>query len=127
VQLSKAFDRVKEYRNSSFANIGSMSQTGVLPTGQSYSLLADFIGRTTGESVALVDIGSSTSTLAVSLDGRITTSIRTDIGLGQSATTLLDTVAEAGTVTAWLPTLARKRGMQTARNANSHFKVEIIR
>lgn len=102
MQLNKAFDRVKEYRNRSFATIGKMSQTGVLPTGQSYSILADFIGKTTGEAIALVDVGSSTSTLAASMDARVVTSIRTDLGLGQSAPMLLETV-EDGAIAEWLP------------------------
>ncbi len=102
LQLGQAFDRYKENRSESFANLSQMSQTGVLPTGQSYTVLADYLGKTQYENVALMDIGSSASTLAVSLAGRVSTSIRTDIGLGHSAAELLER-AGMEEITRWLP------------------------
>ena len=52
--------------------------------------------------MALLDVGSSSSTLAVSLDGEMTTSIRIDVGLGHSAPTLLETV-DHEILHRWLP------------------------
>lgn len=102
LQLGRAFDRYKEVRSRSFARLGSMSQTGVLPTGQSYTFLADYLGKSRNQRVALLDIGSSSSTLAVSDGKEVITSIRTDIGLGHSAPALLET-AGMERVRRWIP------------------------
>ncbi len=102
LQLGYAFDLYKENRSEAFAQIGRMSNTGLLPTGQSYSVIADYLGKAESGGVALLDVGSSSSTLAVSMDGEMTTSIRIDVGLGHSAPTLLETV-DHSILHHWLP------------------------
>lgn len=102
LQLGRAFDRYKEVRSKSFAQLGAMSQTGLLPTGQSYTFMAEYLGVSQNQNVALLDIGSSSSTLAVSVDGQVSTRIRTDIGLGHSAPALLETVG-IEEIRQWLP------------------------
>jgi hypothetical protein len=49
-----------------------------------------------------VDVGSADSTLSTAFDGRVTTVIRTDIGLGHSAESLLGIVGKEA-VESWLP------------------------
>lgn len=103
IQLGRAYDRYKENRNESFAIISPMSQTGVLPSAQSYDIIAEYLGKITKGGVALVDVGSAASVLALAqADGGVRTSIRTDLGLGHSAPLLLESVG-ADAVRRWLP------------------------
>ena len=102
VQIAHAFDRYKENRHRSFASISEMSQTGILPTAQGYTLVADYLGKITKSGVAVVDIGSASSTLAISFGADVTSAIRTDVGLGHSAPQLLDAIG-ADEVRKWLP------------------------
>jgi len=92
LQFGRAFDTYKENRSEDFAVIGTQAQTGVVSTGQGYSIIADYLGRITEGQVGLIDIGSSSSTLAVSDGERVITSIRTDVGLGHSTPVLLEAV-----------------------------------
>lgn len=101
-ELGEAFDRYKEHHSQAFAAIGLMSQTGVLPTGQSYAVLAEYLAETQPGTAALIDVGSSASTLAMVMNGHVTTSIRTDIGLGHSAPNLLESVGLEA-IHRWLP------------------------
>jgi hypothetical protein len=103
LQLNKAFDEYKAQREEAFKHIGEMSRAGVLPSAQSYTLIADYLGKTqTDKNVIIMDVGSAVSTLAMSIGGETSSSIRTDIGLGHSAYTLVQaTGIEA--VRRWLP------------------------
>lgn len=101
-QLGEAFDLYKETRSADFAVISAMSNTGVLPTAQSYNTIVQFLGKTRGYSVAAVDVGSATGILGVAINKQTSISIRTDLGLGHSANLLLDTVGLPA-VRRWLP------------------------
>lgn len=117
-QFGAAFDSVAEGRITGFERVGSMSALGVLPTAQSYHLIADYLGRTVGN-VLIADVGSAVSTLSASVslrtpgllnrrakrDRHVATSIRTDIGMGHSADSLLKAVGIEA-VRAWLPFVA---------------------
>lgn len=104
LQLGKAFDHYKETRDEGFAFISALSDTGILPTAQSYTVLAGYLGQTTPGDVALVDIGSSTSTLAVSQgnEGEVINSIRTDLGMGHSASQALEIIGMEK-IRRWIP------------------------
>jgi hypothetical protein len=84
-----------------------MTRLGILPNAQSYNLIVDYLGRAGANgrrhaSILAVDIGSAVSTMSASVDGHTATSIRTDIGLGSSAGTLLN-VTGAKAIRDWLP------------------------
>lgn len=102
LELGHAFDNYKERRHHSLAAIGQMSQTGVMPTAQGHLLAAEFLGKSSGESVAVLDIGSAATTLGLWLDGRLYSSLRTDIGLGHSAPQLVERTASE-MIERWLP------------------------
>ncbi|MBC7812083.1 MAG: glutamate mutase L [Burkholderiales bacterium] len=106
LQLALAFDERSSGRGSGFEGLSAVSRLGVLPTAQSYALVVDYLGRTLGGggrgSVLAVDVGSAVSTLAASVNRQLSTSIRTDIGLGHSAHNLLEVVGEEA-VRRWLP------------------------
>ncbi len=102
LQLALAFDASSTQRGSGFETVGSQSRLGILPTAQSYSLIIDYMGRALNSGVVAIDIGSAAGTLAAWLGGTLGTSIRTDIGLGHSARSLLDTVGVEA-IRGWLP------------------------
>jgi uncharacterized protein (TIGR01319 family) len=71
LQLGKAYDRYKEVHNESFALVGAMSRTGILPTAQSHLVVGEYLGKLYPGGIALVDVGSSASTLVVVHDNRL--------------------------------------------------------
>jgi hypothetical protein len=103
-QLGAAFDSFAGAQIVGFERVGALSRIGVQPTAQSVGLIAEYLGRTGGDALIL-DIGSGSSALAAYVYGHLSTSIRTDIGLGQSAGTLLR-AAGIDAVRAWLPFIA---------------------
>jgi uncharacterized protein (TIGR01319 family) len=129
-QFGAAFDTIAEGRITGFERVGSMSGLGVLPTAQSYHVIADYLGRVTGN-VLIADVGSAVSTLSASVslrqarargrrllnrraqrDRHVATSIRTDIGMGHSAEGLLR-AAGIESVRSWLPFVATDDEIKT--------------
>ena len=103
LKLGDAFNEYKESRDKAFTSLSNMSQTGVLPTAQGYTILADYLGKTQDGGIALVDMGSSNSTFAYSSGkGDLISSIRADLGLGHSAPELLAELG-ADAIREWLP------------------------
>lgn len=103
LQLAQAFDQYKEGRNEGgFADLSDMSTTGFLPTAQSFSLLAEFIGKAYGDNVIALDVGSATTTLAAHVSGHVSTRIRSDVGMGHNIAGLLS-AAGLDAVHRWLP------------------------
>jgi len=102
LQLALAYDERQSRQGSGFEVLGEWSRYGVLPTAQSYNLVVEYLGQTGAGGVLAVDIGSAVGTLSASVDDRVSTVIRTDIGLGHSAQALLDRVGEDA-INRWLP------------------------
>jgi hypothetical protein len=116
LQLGMAFDKYTETRGQGFDEISEMSALGILPTAQSYNLIVEYLGKALDAPVMAFDIGSAVSTMSASVEGRIDTSIRTDLGLGHSAYNLLEAVS-IERVQAWLPFYASAEEIETyARN-----------
>lgn len=102
-RLAQAFDNRQALQGGGFERVGEISRVGVLPTAQSYSLMASYLGQTVDSGgVLIVDVGSAVSTMAAWLNGHLTTTIRTDLGLGHSAANLVEAVEE-DQVARWLP------------------------
>ncbi|MEZ4671260.1 MAG: glutamate mutase L [Anaerolineae bacterium] len=104
IQLALAYNE-QQAKQGGFGPLARMSRLGVLPTAQSYNLMTDYLGKSTGENVLSVDVGSAISILSAHVDDRTSTTIRTDIGLGHSAESLLNLAGEDG-VNRWLPFMA---------------------
>lgn len=103
LKLGEAFNQYKESRDKAFIALSNMSQTGVLPTAQGYTILADYLAKTQAGGVVLVDVGSANSTFAYSSGKNdLISSIRADLGLGHSAPELL-TELGADAIREWLP------------------------
>lgn len=104
IQLALAYNE-QQAKQGGFGPLARMSRMGVLPTAQSYNLMTDYLGKSSVGGVLSVDVGSAVSILSAHVEGRTATTIRTDIGLGHSAETLLNMAGEAA-VNRWLPFLA---------------------
>ena len=102
LQLGLAFDAFKDNRGGGFAEVGDLTRIGVLPTAQGHSLMVEFLGQIQKKGVLALDVGSAVSSLSAFIGGEVFTMIRTDIGQGQSAADLLDTVGIEA-VRRWLP------------------------
>jgi hypothetical protein len=103
VRLASAFDASAERRELGFDEVSLMSAVGVQPTAQSYHAIISYLGQTAQNGgVLALDVGSAVSTLSASVAGHTSTTIRTDIGMGHSARSLLDGVG-LDEVRKWLP------------------------
>jgi hypothetical protein len=102
LQLALAYDERQSRQGSGFEVLGEVSRYGVLPTAQSYNLVVDYLGKTHNGNILAVDIGSAVGTLSAYVDGKTTTVIRTDIGVGHSAQSLLDGIGTQA-IRRWLP------------------------
>lgn len=100
--LGKAYDEHRESHGVAFGTVGEMSSTGILPTAQSYSLIAEYYAQTRQANIVAMDIGSTSTVLVGSFNGQTNTQISTTKGLGQSAITLIDEVGEEA-IAQWLP------------------------
>jgi hypothetical protein len=101
-QLGVAYDKHREKYAESFASVRRMSSTGVLPTAQSYGLVASYYARVVNGNVIAFDIGSTAAVLSGVFGGQVSTRINTQKGLGHSANMVLDEIGEAE-IARWVP------------------------
>lgn len=101
LQLALAYNQQQSGRGG-FGELGRMTSLGVLPTAQSYRVMAEYLTQVIGDSVLLVDMGSAVGILAAAAGEKVTSTIRTDIGLGHSADSLLHAVGTEA-IENWLP------------------------
>ncbi len=106
--LALLYDRFKMASGGGFDEVSKLSQIGVLPTAQSLTNIVRYLGEVTARDrrnpargVLAVDVGSATTTVAASLQRQPYITIRTDIGIGHSAATLLD-FTTPGNIRRWL-------------------------
>lgn len=111
VQIGRAYDEHKERTGASFASIARMSSTGVLPTAQSYALIAEYFAKTRNYNVVAIDIGSASSLAIGTFNKRIDTTISTKLGVGHSAISLLDTIGVTA-IQEWLPFYITERELR---------------
>lgn len=102
ILLGQAYDDHKERHGFSYRNVAPMTSSGILPTAQGFATLTEFFARTIGVNALSIDVGSATSILSMSVNKDINTAIRTDIGMGHSAYSLLQAVGE-DPIAEWLP------------------------
>jgi hypothetical protein len=101
-EVGKAYDLYKERYGEGFKEIGSTSATGVLPTAQTYELIAQYFAEVTNGNVLVADMGSSSTVLFSVINKQLNIRISTAHGLGHSAKTMLDTIG-VDAVRHWLP------------------------
>ena len=102
LQLGHAFDDYKERASESFQRIVQMTSTGVLPTAQSYQLIAEYYAQLHKQTVLAIDSGSSVSVLVAAYGDYVDTSVGTELGTGHSAGSLLEAVGVKA-IADWLP------------------------
>jgi uncharacterized protein (TIGR01319 family) len=102
VEIGKAYDVFKERYGDGFETLSTTSATGVLPTAQSYTLLAEFMARDGAGNVVAVDMGSASTTLVGVFNNRVYSRVTPQYGLGHSAVAMYESIG-AEAVRAWLP------------------------
>jgi hypothetical protein len=102
LNIDRAYDGYRETHGEAFLTVGQMSNTGLLPTAQSYALLAEYLAKVQKGNVIAVDMGSSSTVLVGVFKGQSSIQISTTRGLGHSADLLQ---RELGTkaIANWLP------------------------
>ena len=102
IMLGQAYDEHKEQHGFSYRHVAHMTNSGILPTSQSYATMTEYFAQTLGVNALSLDVGSATTTLSMSIKQVINTAIRTDIGMGHSARSLVEMVGEDA-IADWLP------------------------
>jgi hypothetical protein len=102
LELDKAYDKHRETHGDAFRLVSDMSSTGLLPSAQSYALVAEYFAKSRKGNVIAVDMGSSSSVMVGVFNGQASTRISTTKGLGHSAESLRQELGEDA-IAAWLP------------------------
>lgn len=102
VVLSRFYDEFRRRVGSSYQNIASVSDTGILPSARGVELMTAFFARMLDTAVLSLDIGGAKSSLGIALGEGRRSALRTDIGMGQSAANTLELAGEEA-IKAWLP------------------------
>lgn len=105
-EVARVYDQYRETGGMGFGKVGAMSDTGILPSAQSYTLMAEYLAKTRKGNLLIADVGSTASVLVGNFRGEVTTYISTGVGLGTSAEQLLQNCGEAA-INAWLPFYTR--------------------
>lgn len=100
--LAQAFNRYAELRGYGFAELSSYTTAGVMPSARGYVTIAEYLAQAKKQRVIALDVGSGASVLAVADPQSSDFSIRTDLGVGHNAQSLLDIVG-VDEVRRWLP------------------------
>lgn len=112
LELGGIYDSAKERSGEGFERVSNLSETGILPTAQSYTLMAEYVAALERANVLAVDVGSASSVLVGVFNSKPNTRINPLKGMGQSASTLLQAVG-VDAVRAWLPFNAPARELET--------------
>jgi uncharacterized protein (TIGR01319 family) len=101
-ELGRTFDIYKEKHGEGFSEVGRMSNSGVLPTAQSYALIAEYFAQSRSGDVIAIDMGSSTTTLVGVFEQDVDATVSTTLGLGHSASLLVEQLG-LERLSTWLP------------------------
>ena len=103
VMLARVFDDFLKRQPGGFNDVSSLSSRGIVPTAQSAMRLVRYLDKLRPESGTLyIDVGSGTSTLLSSIDGKVTADIRSTLGLGHHALAALE-LLDWRDIRRWLP------------------------
>ncbi len=102
VALGRVFDQYRDSADEGFHAVSEMSSTGILPTAQSYELLAEYLRKAHSGNVIVADVGSTSCILVGSFGDDVATRISTRSGVGHSAPLLLEQVGTEA-IARWLP------------------------
>ena len=105
--LSRFYDEFRRRTGSSYQHVAPISDTGILPSARSFEMMTAFFARMLGSGVLSVDVGGAKSLLSIAHGNRRRSTLRTDIGMGQSAANSLELAGEEA-VKVWLPFHPRK-------------------
>ncbi len=127
--IARIYELAKERASGGFMRLGTMSETGLLPTAQSYARVATYFAQTRHENVIAFDIGSASSVIVGVFNGQVRTRINSRKGMGHSALATLDSLG-LDAIRAWLPFNASRETLlnyvynKTVRPALVPYSVE---
>ncbi|XWX02891.1 glutamate mutase L [Aggregatilineales bacterium SYSU G02658] len=99
--IAAAYNRYQERVGEGF-NAVTATSSSIIPTAQTYELMARFFGLQTGQNVLIADVGSASTLLYAVVGGQLYSRISSQHGVGHSAHTLLEAVGVEA-IRAWLP------------------------
>lgn len=104
LELAIAYSNFVTGQPGGFRDIAGVSKVGVVPTAQSIGNMMRWLGELPldGAGVLHLDVGSSTSSLIVAIDGQVSANIQSDMGMGHSLQTAVEKLA-LHRVQDWLP------------------------
>jgi hypothetical protein len=104
IELSVVYDEYRAKSPGGFAEVGRYSGVGVVPTTQGYISALRYMNELPQKGIGplFVDVGSANSAIIGGINKELHYTIRTDLGVGHSASATLEAV-QAANVLRWLP------------------------
>jgi uncharacterized protein (TIGR01319 family) len=104
LELSIAYNNFVERQPGGFRDISMVSKAGVIPTSQSVGTMLRWLSELglDGPGILHVDVGSTSSSLVVAIDKEVSSTVRSDMGIGHSIVSALS-MLDTKRVLEWLP------------------------
>ena len=84
-KMATLYDRQKSLNTQGFSSIGTWTRNGIFPTAHGFGRLIHLMGNLREENVLGIDLGSSSTTIAASLNGERYLNVFNDLGIGHAA------------------------------------------
>jgi len=84
-KMATLYNRQKSQNTQGFGSIGTWTRGGVYPTAHGFGRLIHLMGNLREENVLGIDLGSSSTTIAASIDGERYLNVFNDLGMGHAA------------------------------------------
>lgn len=110
-ELDAVYDRAKLFTLRGAEELNELSAGNLIPTAKGFGWTMRYLGEVLGHNVLGVDIGSASVTMASVIDGHYQVVARSDLGIGQNVTNLIEQNGEAS-VLRWLPGAMTKRALR---------------
>lgn len=102
LKLAQVYSDYVKRQPGGFGEVADWTQIGIVPTAQSVTNIIRWLGDDTKTSILHLDIGSATSTLAMSLRGEVRANIHSDLGMGHSFLSAIERLNRQQLLN-WLP------------------------
>jgi hypothetical protein len=101
-ELEAIYEAGKLFTLPGAEELSDLSTGTLIPTAKGFGWTMQYLGEVLGNNVLGVDVGSATVTMASVINGQSQLMVRSDLGIGQNVSRLLDLVP-LGRVARWLP------------------------
>jgi hypothetical protein len=100
-KMATMYNRQKSQNTQGFGSVGTWTREGVYPTAHGFGRFIHLMGNLRKENVLGIDLGSSSTTIAASIDGERYLNVFNDLGVGHAARGIFEYTSPAS-IARWL-------------------------